>query len=119
MIELPIILKHRGVETRLVIEGSFGTRRAPDRTLVELLARAQLYLSRLTDGSQLSIGDVAKEFRVHRADISRILPLAFLSPKIVDAILAGSQPPDLTPSKLMRAIDLPTDWKQQALVLGL
>jgi hypothetical protein len=64
-------------------------------------------------GSQRSIGDVAKELRVHRTDISRILSLAFLSPKMVDAIMAGSQPTDLTPSKLVRAIDLPTDWKRR------
>ena len=47
------------------------------------------------------------------SDLSRILPLAFLSPKLTAAILTGRQPPDLTLRKLTRGIELSADWSSQ------
>ena len=59
-----------------------------------MLSRAYLYLGRLTDGAGLTIAVVADLFCVHSADVSRILPIAFLAPKIVEKILDGTQPED-------------------------
>jgi site-specific DNA recombinase len=115
-INLPIIIKRRGVEKRIVIDSHVQVR-LPDQNLVDLIARANFFLTRLTDGAALSIADVAKQCRVHRADISRILPLAFLSPRIVGAVLAGNQPADLTASMLARQVDLPLDWHNQEAAL--
>lgn len=117
VIERPITMKRRGVEARIVIDGT--SQRKPDPTLVDLIARAHLYLNRLTDGSVSSIANLAAELGVHRADISRILPLAFLSPAITEAILTGRQPADLTARTLSRAIDVPPSWADQATALGL
>ena len=78
MIERKIAIKRRGVEARLVIDGPADNEQ--DSSLVNLVARAHYYLARLCDGSVLSIAEPAEELSVHRADISRILPLAFLSP---------------------------------------
>ena len=55
---------------------------------------------------------------MHHRDVSRILPLGLLAPDIVEAILAGSQPTDLTVSRLKRLSDLPVSWNQQRRVLG-
>ncbi len=44
---------------------------------------------------------------------SRTLPLAFLAPDIVEAILAGRQPAELTARQLHPISDLPTDWSAQ------
>jgi hypothetical protein len=74
----------------------------PDPRLVDVIARAHLYLAKLTEGANQSVADVATLFGVHSADVSRILPLAFLSPKIVGKILNGTQPADLTIRKLAR-----------------
>ena len=52
------------------------------------------------------------------ADISRVLPLAFLAPDIVEAILDGRQPPELTAARLKRMRNLPLDWQQQRRYLG-
>ncbi len=54
----------------------------------------------------------------HESDISRILPLAFLAPDIVEAILDGRQPVELTAESLKRLPALPTDWDAQRRLLG-
>jgi hypothetical protein len=41
------------------------------------------------------------------------LPLAFLAPDIVEAILKGRQPIELTAARLMRIRDLPLSWAEQ------
>jgi hypothetical protein len=40
--------------------------------------------------------------------------LAFLAPQIVEAIIAGNQPPELTAEALAKRIDLPLLWTAQA-----
>jgi len=39
--------------------------------------------------------------------------LAFLAPDIVEAILTGTQPVDLTAESLIKNTDLPLDWREQ------
>jgi hypothetical protein len=46
------------------------------------------------------------------------MPLAFLSPEIIEAIMEGSQPPELTIISLARRIDIPLLWSAQQKVLG-
>ena len=53
-----------------------------------------------------------------RAQAKDYLPLAFLAPKIVRAILDGKQPADLSLKQLMYRTDLPVDWASQTSQLG-
>lgn len=87
IIDLPLAIRKRGIERKLVIEGPFVRR--PDRALIDMIARAHAYLDALTDGQGIGRKDVAERFGVHPEDVSRLLPLAFLSPGIVEAILTG------------------------------
>ncbi len=48
----------------------------------------------------------------------RTLPLGLLAPDIVEAILAGRQPVELTAKRLKRIRDLPVSWAEQRRVLG-
>ncbi|MFC0218035.1 recombinase family protein [Pseudochelatococcus lubricantis] len=116
VIDRPVAIKRRGLEARIVIN---GIAREPEASLIDLLARAHLYLVRLTDGSVSSIVELARELGVYRADISRVLPLAFLSPAITEAILTGRQPADLTARALARSVDVPYLWSEQANALGM
>jgi hypothetical protein len=113
VIELPLSIRRRGIGRRLVIDGQIRFLRRPDRPLIETLARAHAYLEALTDGHGLARKDVADRFGVHPEDVSRLLPLAFLSPRIVEAILTGEQPADLSVGHLARGIDLPIGWTDQ------
>jgi site-specific DNA recombinase len=58
-------------------------------------------------------------FGVHPEDVSRLLPLAFLSPRIVDAVLPGQQPVDLSVQHLTRNIELPIIRADHAKKLGI
>jgi hypothetical protein len=118
VIDLPIAIRRRGREQRIVIESKLQ-HPDPDANLVDMIGRAHFYLKELTSGTIPSIADLAMKLGVHRADISRILPLAFLSPVITSAILAGRQPAHLTPSHLSRMIDVPASWADQARALGM
>jgi hypothetical protein len=48
-----------------------------------------------------------------------LLPLAFLSAQIVDAVLTGQQPVDLSVQHLTRNIELPVIWADHARTLGI
>lgn len=114
VIDLPLGIKKRGVERRLVVEGQRWSRHL-DQSLIDAVARAHLYLEALS--KRQGRKDVAKRFGVHPEDVSRILPLAFLSPQITQAILNGRQPADLSARDLKRGIELPIDWAGQAEIL--
>jgi DNA invertase Pin-like site-specific DNA recombinase len=114
-VELPIMLRRRGVGMRIVIDSPY-VMPEPDPSLVDMIARAHIYLDRLTGPSAMNTSSIAEAFNVDRADVGRILPLAFLSPKMLDAILTGSQPASLTPRHLART-ELPIGWVDQDSVL--
>jgi site-specific DNA recombinase len=110
-------MRRRGAGARLVLEGHSLCPK-PDDGLVEALAKTHIMLAMLTDGSGRTIADVANDVGIHVADASRILPLAFLAPKITDVILRGRQPVELTARALMRD-DLPRLWTDQLQQFGI
>ncbi|MCR6501292.1 recombinase family protein [Shinella sp. CPCC 101442] len=116
-ITVPIILKRRGVEAKIILENTPLAAPQKDQMLIAMIAKAHLYLEALTDGSGAGHTEVAERLGIHGPDISRILPIAFLSPKITEAILTGRQPADLTIAKLTRMLDLPMGWSDQAALL--
>ncbi|MDX8522237.1 recombinase family protein [Mesorhizobium dulcispinae] len=111
IVEMPIVIRRRGQEQRIVIDSTLAYER--DDALIDLIGRAHHYLGLLTNGSAHSVVELASQLKVHPADISRILPLAFLSPAATNAILGGTQPADLTAARLSRSIDVPASWEDQ------
>ena len=65
-----------------------------------------------------SVLELAGLHNVDRSHISRTLPLAFLAPDIVTAIIAGRTAPDLTLSRIKR-LKLPASWQDQRQLLGI
>ena len=61
---------------------------------------------------------IAKAEGVTHRYVRHLIPLAFLAPDIVAAILSGTQPVDLTAETLTRRTDLPTDWTEQKALMG-
>ena len=106
-ITIPVQLKRRGAEMRLVMPGKQIDTKPTNETLIKLVAQAHCWFDDLKIGKVEQVRDIAEREKVHPADASRILPLAFLAPDIITAILNGEQPVDLTPQTLKRLKDLP------------
>jgi hypothetical protein len=115
-LKLPVIIKRRGNEVRLVLHSGHAPR-TPDGSLVSLVAKAHLYLNQLTSIPGATVADVAGTFGVHRADVGRLLPLAFAAPKLLDQVLNGTQPSELSARILTRA-ELPHLWEEQEAAFG-
>ena len=113
----PISLKRRGVETKFVI-GDLSTS-VPDPELIQLIAKAHKWWDDIVTGKAISQKSIAEQESLHKADVSRTLRLAFLSPHIVRDIIRGNHPVDITASSLTKkASHLPVSWDLQKPYLG-
>ena len=116
----PMAIRRRGVEMRLVIEDG---RRTPapraDAALLKAVARAHQWSEDLLVGRALSVAEIAKREGVGGRYVRRLMRLAFLAPEIVQAIVAGNQPPELTAEALAERIDLPLLWTAQEQAVGI
>ena len=114
----PIQMKRRGVEMRLVIEGAGPAVPKADPALLKAVARAHRWFAELASGQIASVGEIADREGVSGRYVRCLLPLAFLSPDIVEAIANGGQPVDVTAETLNRHLDLDLDWAAQKSALG-
>ena len=87
-----------------------------DESLIKAVARAHVWYERLIRGEADSLRAIAKELRVNERYVSRILRCAFLAPDIVEAILEGRQPAQLTVEKLR--FGAPLLWAEQRKQFG-
>ncbi len=103
---------------RLVIEGGIAPAATIDSTLVNAIARAHAWSRSLLSGTVESMAEIASSHKVSDSYVKKTMPLAFLAPDIVEAIIAGRQPPHLTTQMLIRQINIPLDWHEQRRSLG-
>ena len=117
-LHIPMALRRRGVETKIVQTGDGHSEAEPDETLIRAVARARRWMNDLVQGVHGSIVDLAAAYATSANYVARHLPLACLSPAIVSAILDGRQPVELTTWDLLNRIAIPLDWADQARRLG-
>ena len=113
--EIPMTFRRRGGKAVIVMpDGSRAIERREaliDNAMVKLLARGHRWHRKLFDGTHASIEDMAKSENISPSFVSRILRLAYLSPTVVEAILDGKYPAQLTMKDLMEPF--PVDWSMQ------
>ena len=86
-------------------------------SLLMAIAKARSWVDELATGRAGSFAVLARrEGKVER-HIRLLLPLAFLSPRIVSGLLDGTAPAGLTITALARA--LPCSWAEQERRVGL
>jgi len=114
-----VAFKRRGVETKLIQpvldQTNHSARRDP--ALIKAIARGRAWFDDLVTGRVLSLHALAERDGITRRYIRRLVGLAFLSPELVDAILQGRQPVELTATRLTE-LDLPLDWTEQRKLLA-
>lgn len=65
---------------------------------------------------ELSVNVIANREGRCRKQMMKLLKVSWLSPRIIECIVDGDHPKQLTRQRLL-AIDLPLDWKQQEQML--
>jgi site-specific DNA recombinase len=114
---VPLQLRRRGVELRIVMEGEAASNRTVDATLLKAIARGYGWFGELASGHATDTLQIAKREGLGDRYVRRLIPLAFLAPSIIEAICEGRQPADLTAERLTRA-KLPLEWAKQRSALG-
>ncbi|MEX2616402.1 MAG: recombinase family protein [Alphaproteobacteria bacterium] len=112
VIAVPVTLKRRGIEARLVTGEGHARIAAPNAKLVAAVAAARNWFAEIQTGEAESVLELAARHKVDPSHISRTLPLAFLAPDIVNAIIDGRIDPELTLSRIRR-LKLPVRWQAQ------
>jgi DNA invertase Pin-like site-specific DNA recombinase len=85
--------------------------------LLIAIAKARGWINDIQLGRIASFAEIAKREGQGERHIRLLAPLAFVSPRIITAIVDGSAPADLTVTGLARA--LPYSWAEQEQAIGL
>ena len=112
LVKTGFALRRRGVEVKIV---TGAVEQAPDKTLINAIAKAHQWLAEARSG--VALAAIGRRHGWTDSPVRQRIRLAFLSPAITAAILDGRQPPDLTLQHLLTA-PIPLDWDRQIEALG-
>ena len=110
-IHVPFRVVKRGWRKEMVLPDGAEPTRKPDNTLVKALARAFRWKRMLESGEFASISELAEKEGIAFTYMARLMRLSLLSPELVDAVMDGHQPANITLANLMDPF--PADWKEQ------
>ena len=110
-ITVPFRIVKRGGRKEMHLPDGVRPDRKADNTLVKALARAFRWKRMLESGEFATIAELAEREGIATSYMTRILRLTLLAPDIVEAILDGTQGPDVTLARLQEPF--PLDWKEQ------
>lgn len=112
---IPMTFRARGGKTVIVLpDGTRGVVRREatiDNSMIKLVARGFCWQRMLYESKFTSIEDLSAAENISPSYVSRALRLAYLEPKIVEAILDGKTPAQLTMKDLM--VPFPMKWHRQ------
>jgi hypothetical protein len=119
-VTVPFAIRKRGGRKFVITPD--GTESTPtprprvDSALLKAIARGFRWRKLLETGDFATIEEIAEAENINPSYVSRVLRMTLLSPEIVDAILAGRQPPGLTMARAMRPF--PIVWQSQAEIIA-
>jgi len=103
-----------------VVHAPTGSSSAPTfnrQTLLNSIARARAWVDSISATPGVDFATIAARENLSERYVRLLAPLAYLSPRIVETIVNGDLPADLTPTRLAR--NLPLSWAEQERRLGL
>ncbi len=114
-VEVPFKIRKRGGRKQIITTDGVPvlvpTRARIDSAFVKALARAFRWRKLLETGVYGTIGELARSERINPSYVSRVLRLTLLAPEIVEAVLDGRQPEDVTLATAMAGV--PVVWAEQ------
>lgn len=105
------IVKRGGRKEMILPPDAAAARPCCDSTVIKALARAFRWKRMLDSGAFTSVTEIAARENLSFTYLSRVLRLSLLAPDIVDAIMAGHQPPTMILADLLDAV--PVEWELQ------
>ena len=114
-ITIPFNIRKRGGRKLILIPDGTPSptpRARVDSALLKALARGFRWKKMLEEGDYQTLEEIAKAEKINPSYVSRLLRMTLLAPEIVEAILAGRQPPGLTMAKAMQPF--PMNWRDQS-----
>jgi hypothetical protein len=87
-----------------------------DNTMIKAIARAFRWRKLLETGVFATVEEIATAEKINTSYVGRVLRLTLLAPDIIEAILDGRQPAEMTLTTLMRPF--PVGWREQLMVIG-
>ncbi len=88
-----------------------------DLPLIRTLARGRRWYEELTSGRTRSMREIAQREHISERYVSRTVHGALIAPDLIERVLQGRQPTQLTISRLRNP--LPIDWNEQRRELGI
>ncbi|MEM6942133.1 MAG: hypothetical protein AAF416_17035 [Pseudomonadota bacterium] len=111
-LHVPFRIVKRGGRKEMQMPDGAAQPRRTGSTLVKALARAFRWKRMLESGQFATIAELAEREGIAASYMTRVLRLTLLAPDIVEAILDGRQPPELTIAGLLEPFGL--SWHEQA-----
>jgi site-specific DNA recombinase len=115
---VPMQLRRRGVETRMVIPGEAVTATRTDPALLRALVRGYQWFGELASGRAASTKQIADREGLSDSYVRHVVPLGLLAPAIVESICAGQQSVSLSAERLKDHASLPIEWDAQQQLLS-
>jgi hypothetical protein len=115
-VRVPISIRRRGGRKLVLAPDGTNVTAAPvcrhvDNAMVKAIARAFRWRAMLENGTHSTIAEIAVAEKINESYVGRVLRLTLLAPDVVEAILGGRQPAEVTLAALMRPF--PVAWREQ------
>ncbi len=105
-ISLPIQFKRRAGRREIILpaEGKTAASAPPNQVFLLTLARAFRWKDLLESGKFPTVASLAEAVGLERSYVGKLLNLTLLSPKIVEALVAGDEPDGLAVATLRQGV---------------
>ena len=119
-VHVPMAFTKRGGRKLVLSPNGASILAAPrprvDNTMVKALGRAFRWRKLLEAGAFATVADIAAAEKINAAYVGRVLRLTLLAPDLVEAILDGRQPAEMTLMALMRPFAVGWDAQKSGLL---
>ncbi len=112
---VPLEIKRRGGTAMLIMaknDNPEEDQKYFDETMIKTIAKAHKWKVMIDEGQVSSLADIARKENFGTSYISKVFNLNFLSPRIIERILSGTQPRSLKLQD-MTTKEIPDSWQQQ------
>jgi DNA invertase Pin-like site-specific DNA recombinase len=111
---VPLRMKRRGIELRLILDGHIRPPSEVDPVLFKALARARAWFEEVASGRAASLAEIARREGLQKRYVTRLTKLAFMAPSLAEAIAGGRTPIGVNLQMLMDGrLELAPCWFEQ------